>query len=166
MTGAEKARWLAMFITEKWQLLHKPCDKKTIDRALLMTEERADAFSPDSSVLVHGDAHAYNTLMIRSTPGGSDSGCKFVDPDGLFAERACDLAVPMRDWSNELIVGDTLRLARERCELLAELTQVEERSIWQWGFVERVSTSFVMVEIGMKREGLESLRVAERLCDR
>lgn len=164
MTGAEKARWLAGFIIEKWKFLDQPCNKPTIDRAVQFAEEREDAFSPETSVLVHGDAHAFNTLLV---PGhlSHDSKHKFVDPDGLFAERACDLAVPMRDWSAELLSGDTIRLARERCELLAELAGVEERAIWQWGYVERVSTSMVLLEIGMTDEGFESLAVAERLCD-
>ncbi|MDH3643779.1 MAG: aminoglycoside phosphotransferase family protein [Gammaproteobacteria bacterium] len=164
MTGAEKARWLAEFIIEKWQFLDQPCDRSTIDRALLFAEEREDAFAPESSVLIHGDAHAFNTLLV---PGqlSHESRHKFVDPDGLFAERACDLAVPMRDWSAQLLAGDTMRLARERCQLLAELTGVAERAIWQWGYVERISTSMVLLEIGMTDEGFESLGVAERLCD-
>lgn len=165
MTGAEKAQWLAAFITEKWEMLGRPCDKRTIDQALSFTEERKDAFSPDSSVLVHGDAHNFNALAVLESrrPGGSQY--KFVDPDGLFAERACDLAVPMRDWSNELIAGDTVVLAKDRCELLAELANVEARAIWQWGFIERVSTGLVMLEIGMELEGSESLAVADLLRD-
>jgi streptomycin 6-kinase len=159
MTGAEKATWLASFIDERWRLLGRPCDRQTIDRALGFAEERIDAYSPDDSVLVHGDAHAHNTLL--SDP--QTLRYKFIDPDGLFAEKACDLAVPMRDWSHELLAGDTLRLCRERCELLGELTKVAEQAIWQWGFIERVSTGLVLLEIGMKSEGVEMLAVADLL---
>jgi streptomycin 6-kinase len=159
MTGAEKAAWLASFINERWRLLGHPCDKRTIDRALSFAEERIHAYSPDDSVLVHGDAHAHNTLL--SDP--QTLLYKFIDPDGLFAEKACDLAVPMRDWSHELLAGDALRLCRERCELLAELTHVDARAIWQWGFIERVSTGLVLLEIGMKTEGVEMLAVADLL---
>lgn len=160
MTGAEKARWLAAFIAEQWQLQNRPCDEKTINLALSFAEQREAAFSPGTSVLVHGDAHALNALTIPNSARGE---CKFVDPDGLFAERACDLAVPMREWNAELLAGDPLRMARERCELLAELTQLDSTAIWQWGFIERVSTGLVLLHIGMDSDALEYLRVADQL---
>lgn len=159
MTGAEKARWLKDFIEEKWPLLAPPCDPATRDRALSFAEEREDAFRPANAVLVHGDAHAENALVAPLLPDGF----KFVDPDGLYAEKACDLAVPMREWSTELLAGDTGRLARERCEMLAAVTDVDATAIWQWGYVERVSTGLTMLDIGMREEGLESLAVAERV---
>lgn len=163
MTGGEKARWLADFIEEKWRALGEPCDRQTRDRALSFAEARADAFVPEESVLVHGDAHVQNTLVIPGSAPAGDLRCKFVDPDGIFAERACDLAVPMREWSDELLAGDTGRLALARCQLLASLTGVDPEPIWQWGYVERVSTGLTMLDIGMRDEGLESLAVADRL---
>lgn len=159
MTGAQKAAWLASFISERWRLLGCPCDKRIVDKALTFVEERVDAYSPQNSVLVHGDAHSNNALLVDD----ETLRCKFIDPDGLFAEKACDLAVPMRDWSDELLAGDTLRLCRVRCELLAQLTGVAERAIWQWGFIERVSTGLVLLEIGMKSEGAAMLAVAARI---
>jgi streptomycin 6-kinase len=77
-------------------------------------------------VLVHGDAHGANTLRV---PGTSEY--RFVDPDGLFAEPACDLAVPMREWSTELLgSGEPARAARERCVRLSALTGVASQPIW------------------------------------
>ena len=163
MTGAEKAQWLAAFILEKWQALGKPCAKPLIDQALAFCEERAATHNPANAVLVHGDAHANNALLVGDVQTDGPLRYKFVDPDGLFAEKACDLAVAMRDWSEALLAGDTLRLARDRCALLATLTGVEERAIWQWGLMERVSTGLHMMEIGMKTEGLATLAVAERI---
>ena len=160
MTGAEKARWLKDFIEEKWSALGRPCERAARDRALSFAEEREDAFTPADAVLVHGDAHAENALLAPSLPGGR---FKFVDPDGLHAEKACDLAVPMREYSAELLAGDTERLARERCETLAAATDVDATAIWQWGYMERVSTGLTMLDIGMREEGLESLAVADRL---
>lgn len=160
MTGAEKARWLKDFIEDKWSALGQPCDRATRDRALSFAEEREGAFTPANAVLVHGDAHAENALRAPLLSGGR---FKFVDPDGLHAEKACDLAVPMREWSAELLAGDTERLARERCEMLAVATDVDATAIWQWGYVERVSTGLTMLDIGMREEGLESLAVAERI---
>ena len=172
MTGREKARWLADFIEEKWRVLREPCDRQTRDRALSFAEARADAFVPADAVLVHGDAHVENALVFPGSAPGGDVRCKFVDPDGLFAERACDLAVPMREWSDELLAGNratgscALRAAGEplaRCERLASLTGVDPEPIWQWGYVERVSTGLTMLDIGMREEGRESLAVADRL---
>ncbi len=163
MTGREKARWLFDFIEEKWDLLGAPCERESRDRALSYAEARADAFLPDESMLVHGDAHAQNTLAVPESAGAGRARWKFVDPDGLFAEPACDLAVPMREWGDELLAGDTVRLAVARCESLADLTGLDPEAIWQWGYVERVSTGLTMLDLGMREEGLESLAVADRL---
>ncbi len=163
MTGAEKSRWLVDFIVEAWDALDQPCDRRTVDRALTFAQAREDAFSADSAVLVHGDAHALNTLAVLGPDGAASGRYKFVDPDGLYAERACDLACPMRDWNEELLAGDTVALARRRCELLARLCSVDPEAIWQWGFVERVSTGLTLLQIGMQEEGVAYLAAADRL---
>jgi streptomycin 6-kinase len=54
---------------------------------------------------------------------------------------------------------DTL-LGQARCQLLADLTGLEERAIWQWGCMERVSTGLYLMQIGLTRLGRESLAVA------
>ena len=161
MTGAEKAVWLAEFITSRWQQLDKPCSKAVIDLALNYTGLRETSFAPEKSVLVHGDAHELNALLVP----GTVADYKFVDPDGLFAEPACDLAVPMRGYNEELLTGATNRRARARAKLLGELTGVDPESIWQWGFMERISTGLVLLEIGMREEGEQTLAVAERICN-
>lgn len=163
MTGAEKARWLANFIAEQWHALGQPCSAKAKNRALDYAEERAAAFNPDESDLVHGDAHAENTLIAEDPGADACLRCKFIDPDGLIAEKACDLAPIMRDWSEELLTGDTEALTRARCDLLAELTDVPTRPIWQWGYMERVSTGLVMLAIGQREEAHQTLAVADRL---
>ena len=163
MTGAEKALWLADFITEQWQTLGQPCSAKAKNQALDYAQERAAAFNPQQSVLVHGDAHAENTLIAEDPGADAQIRCKFIDPDGLIAEKACDLAPIMRDWSEELLAGDTEALTRARCDLLAQLTGVPTRPIWQWGYMERVSTGLVMLAIGQREEGAATLAVADRL---
>ena len=163
MTGAEKARWLADFIDDTWQRLASPCAKRTRGRALDFAAERADAHTAAASVLVHGDAHAHNTLIVPGFGGAPGSPCKLVDPDGLFAEPACDLAVPMREWS-EALRPDPVRLARERCGYLAESCATDERAIWQWGFMERVSTGLHLLALGFDAEGREMLEIADRLA--
>lgn len=156
MTGADKARWLADFIDRNWSKFGRPCPRETVHTALDFIAERAAAYDPATSVLVHGDAHADNTLQDPEAAGGY----RFVDPDGLCAEPACDLAVPMREWSRELLHGDTARLGRQRCALLALLTGADERAIWQWGFIERVSTGLALLELGLREEAADSLAVA------
>lgn len=160
MTGEGKLDWLENFIREKWPALGKPCQEPAIHQAYDFISDRKDAFDPGDCVLVHGDAHADNTL--RSAEGGY----KFIDPDGLFAEKACDLAAIMRDWNEELLAGRALAQARARSELLAEATDVDERAIWQWGSIERISTGLALLDMGMGREAAAFLEAADQLAAR
>ncbi len=155
MTGAEKTDWLANFILQTWSELGEPCTKQTVELARDFCAERKAAHATATCVLVHGDAHEHNLLAAN---GG---GYKFVDPDGLYAEKACDLAVPMRGWAAELLAGDTVQLGIERCQRLADLTEVDPTAIWQWGFMERVSTGLVLLQIGLIDEGRQYLAVAD-----
>ena len=144
------------YITTSWQELGRPCGRDVIDRALAYCDERAAAFVPSAAVLVHGDAHGWNTL---------DAGAgtfKFVDPEGLLSERAHDLAVPMREYNRPLLAGDTRRLVRERAELLASWCEVDPEPVWQWGFIERVSTGLANVRDFAGDDGMAFLEVAKR----
>ena len=159
MTGAGKAELLAQMIGQMWDEQGRPCGQKVIDQALRYCGQRAQAFNPATSVLVHGDAHPGNTLQSLSDP----SQFKFVDPDGLFAERACDLAVPMRDWDEAMLQGDSVAMTRARCARLSGLTGVDPDAIWQWGFMEGVSTGLYLCKLGRPELGTVMLRVAETL---
>jgi streptomycin 6-kinase len=159
-TGAEKARWLSEFIAETWEELDTPCSQNVVEQALAFAERREAAFDPGAAVLVHGDAHAANALQVLEG-GSGQARFKFVDPDGLLAEPAYDLAIPMREWSMELLAGDAARLGRERCAHLGRLTGVDPRPIWEWGFIERVSTGLFVTQVGAERMGREMLDVAE-----
>jgi streptomycin 6-kinase len=154
-SGAEKAKWLAEFIASSWEELDHPCRAETIDIALGFAAERAAAFDPETAVLVHGDAHSWNTLEA------GDGTFKLVDPEGLISEPAHDLAVPMRELNAELLAGDALRLGRERAQLLSDLTGVDLTAIWQWGFVERVSSGLYTMQLGHDG-GRDFLEVADR----
>ncbi|NKB98082.1 MAG: phosphotransferase [Pseudomonadales bacterium] len=139
MTGAEKAQAQAAYIVQQWEILDRPCPQRTVDQALAFASEREAAYDPSDSYLIHGDAHIWNTLEAPNSP----TGYKFVDPDGLFGERAIDLAISLREWRDELLIGDTLLLGLERCELLAGLAHVDSYAIWQWGFIEHVSSGLL-----------------------
>lgn len=160
-TGAEKAASLSMFIAALWQELGGPCSADVRDRAIHHAATRAIAFDATTAVLGHGDGHPGNLLQV---PGEARQ-FKFVDPDGLFIERAYDLGIIMRDWSEDLLAGDTAALGLMRCRILAGMTGVPAAAIWQWGFIERVSTGLYLVQLGLQDEGRAMLAVAERWAD-
>jgi streptomycin 6-kinase len=155
MTGGEKALWLADFIQEKWSRLPDACHGDTVECALEFCHERAAAHDDAKSCLVHGDAHDQNALFDKNDD------LKLIDPDGMLAEPACDLAVPMREWSGELLAGDTPELGVARCRMIADLTGVDERAIWQWGFMERVSSGLGCLDVGLEF-GRDMLEVADQ----
>jgi len=155
MTGAQKAQSLAQFTQAIWREMGRPCSERTVETALSYAREREAAFDPGAAVLAHGDAHAWNALQV---PG--EDGFKFVDPDGLFIERAYDLGIAMREWAGDLLAGDPVGLGARRCRRLAELTGVDAEAIWQWGFMERVSSGMLCLKLGIA-EGREMLAVAD-----
>jgi streptomycin 6-kinase len=157
---AAKAPWLAEFIETMWAGLDRPCDEAVVREAVALCDSRLAAGDPAEPVLIHGDGHPGNVLEDPSRPGQF----LLVDPDGLIGDPAYDLAIPLRDWTAELLAGDALGLATEWCEQLAGLTGVDARAIWEWAFIERVSTGLLVLRHGAQpTHGLEMLQVAERL---
>lgn len=157
MTGAEKAESLAAFILEEWRGQGKPCPARTVEVACAFAEERRRAFDPDHAILGHGDGHAWNTLAV---PESEPRRFKFVDPDGLFIERAYDLGNIMREWGAELLAGDPVAIGRARCRRLADLMGVDDQAIWQWGLIERTSSGLMLAKLGMKDEAREFIAIA------
>jgi streptomycin 6-kinase len=155
-SGAQKARSLAGSIA-RWQpQLGEPCSRRVVAQALAFATERESAFDPACAVLLHGDAHEHNTLQTLDGVG-----FKFVDPDPLFGERAYDLGISMRSGTDELMAGDPVRLGLDRCAQLADLTGEPPQAIWQWGFLERVSSGLYLMFLGRDVEGRAMLAVAE-----
>ena len=105
-------------------------------------------------MLVHGDAHGGNTLETLS-----GDGWKLIDPDGIFYEKAYDLGVLMREWIEEY-KDDPLEKGRQRCEYLHQLTGVPRQAVWEWGYLQTVSTAFVMLRVGQEETGYQMLRIA------
>jgi streptomycin 6-kinase len=162
-TGSEKARFLADLIATAWQEVGRPCSERAVERALEFADARRQAYDAATSVLVHGDAHSQNTLLKLGADPADFSAYRFVDPDGVRAEPALDLAIPMRSWSEELLQGDAPALSHERCEFIGRLTGVPTEPIWQWGFMERMSTGLYLMQLGWRDEGLGMLKVADAL---
>jgi streptomycin 6-kinase len=156
-TGAERAREFGGVVEANWALLGKPCPERTFDATLAAARRRERAFDPAHSVLAHGDAHEWNTLQAP----GSTTGFKFVDPDGAFAERAFDLAIPMREWGAVMPPGDLLALGRRRCDLLSGFTGVARDAIWDWSLIQLVWNSFLLLQVGLDQPAIVSLAMAD-----
>jgi streptomycin 6-kinase len=150
-TGAEQAEFLIDFILAR---------SNAYDEAVAFAEARRDAFEPDRCVLVHGDAHPANVLEDSRAPGEF----RLIDPDGMRSEPAHDLAIPLRDWSDELLADDPLVLGHAWCEQLANHAGIEPRPIWEWACVERVSTGLFLRELG-DPHGDKMLEVARAWMD-
>lgn len=155
-SGPDHTAWLAAFITRTWNELDRPCAPAVIERALDCCERRTAGFDPRRAVLVHGDAHGWNTLAA------DDDTFKLVDPEGLWSEPEHDLAVPMREYNEPLAAGDTRRLVRERAERLAERCGLGAERILEWGYIERVSTGLANLRDFNTDQGHLFLEVARR----
>jgi streptomycin 6-kinase len=144
--GQDKATGLARLVRDAWTRLDRPCSERVIDQALLYAERRTAEAHLDL-VVVHGDPHPGNLLSVPTRRPGAETGYVFVDPDGFVADRAYDLGVALRDWSNRLLGPDARRTAERFCAVLAERSGVAEQRIWEWGFLERVSTGLYMMDV-------------------
>lgn len=149
--------WFQDFILSTWERLEKPCSKEIIDRALLFLESRRKNLSLYQPVLVHGDPHADNILKILDS---DELSYKLIDPDGILGEPAYDLGILVREWVEEL-VDDPLEKANERVLLLHNETGVEMQSIWEWAFIQSVSTGLFLKVIQEHDLGDSLLRIAQ-----
>jgi streptomycin 6-kinase len=145
-TGAEKAAELSRLIESLWDPLGRPCSERAVARAVTHAQRRRLAFDPARSVLAHGDAHEWNTLKAPD----SATGFKFVDPDGAVAERAFDLAIPLREWGPVVPAGDLAWLGHRRCDLLSKFSGVPHQPIWEWGLIQCVSNGLLLYQIGLE----------------
>jgi streptomycin 6-kinase len=159
-TGADQARFLREFIHARSLALGRPCEPRTIQRAEEYTAAREASFDPSTAVLIHGDAHPANVLESR-LDAGSPRTFKLIDPDGMRSEPAHDLAIPLRDWTDELLAGDAVALGLAWCARLGAQSGVPAQAIWEWAFVERVSTGLFLLQLG-DPQGERLLRVADR----
>lgn len=62
----------------------------------------------------------------------------------------------MREWREEY-EQKPMKAGKERCAYLHHLTGVPEQAIWEWGYIQMVSTAFVMLQIGQKEIGHKRL---------
>lgn len=159
----DKAADLQPSIARLWHELDHPCSEQVVARALEFAERLSDTFAPDRAVVVHGDAAADNLLQVPVPRPGAEAGFVFVDPSTFVGDPAYDLGVALRDWCRELLAGDAPALARGWCRMLATACNADEVAVWQWGYVERVSTGLYVQSLG--GDGRLHLSTAEALCD-
>ena len=120
------------------------------------------AVAETGEVVCHGDPHPGNVLQ-RST------GWALIDPDGFIGERAYDLGVVLRDGWQELAAterahpGTALPKLRRECHRLAALADVAPDRVWQWAFVERVTTGLYLRWHGHTEESATFLNTATLL---
>ena len=154
-SGADSLKWFGDFIPQAWESLRAPCPKRVIDRALFYINSRRINADPTQFVLLHGDAHNNNALQVPGT-----SVYKLIDAEGLFYERAYDLGVLMREWPEEYRENPTAAW-HARAEFLHRLTGVDVQEILEWGYLQMVATSLILLQIGEEVLGREMLDIAQ-----
>ena len=164
--GTDKASTLHRLIAELYPETGRPCPAEVIERALGYARRRADAFDLDTCVVCHGDPHPDNALAVTKPRPGAESGYVFIDPDGFLCDPAYDLGVTIRGWEHEVLTADEPEaLVRGWCARLSAATKVDDQAIWEWGFVERVSSGLYMIRHGAPEEGHDYLASAARLMN-
>ena len=156
-TGREKAIEMARSIQLNWESLGRPMSERALGTARRYAQRRIDSFDSAKLVLCHGDPHQWNALRVA----GSDVEFKFVDPDGVYAEKAFDLAIPMREWGSTLPAGDLLEMGRRRCLLLAEVSGVGAQPIWEWAVLQCAWNGLELLRIGLTPPALVEFAMAE-----
>ncbi|MEU7043331.1 aminoglycoside phosphotransferase family protein [Streptomyces varsoviensis] len=160
----DRAHALAALVERLWDGLGRPCAERVADHALECAARRAAAFDPARCVVVHGDPHPGNALRATAPRHGAETGFVFVDPDGFLDEPAYDLGVALRGWCAELTADDAAGRARGFCARLAARTGVEAAAIWEWGFLERVTTGLYLLDHGAEGSARPYLETAELLA--
>jgi streptomycin 6-kinase len=155
---AGKAAGLHALISDLWSRLDGPCPERVVAQALDYAD-RLRRVDVTELVVVHGDPHPGNALAVRGPRPGAETGYCFVD------DRAYDLGVAMRDWCGHLRGPDARRVAEGYADLLADRSGVDRDRIWQWGYLERVSTGLFVLSFGGTQLGRRFLESAERLVD-
>ena len=160
----DKASRLARLVRSLSARRERPAPGVVVEQALAFAERRAAAFDPRRCVALHGDAAPVNALALpRPRPGGVD-GYVLVDPEGFLGDPAYDLGVAMRDGCEDLLTSDDpVRLARGWCAELASGGAAAEDQIWEWAYLERVSTGLFVGSFGAYDVGDPFLASAELL---
>ena len=138
--GFESVNWFRKYIPSVYEQHGRPCPEEPVTHAMKILADIEKRLRPEDFVPVHGDAHGSNALLDGS------GGCTLIDADGLFHEKAYDLGVLMRDWT-EKYAADPLKEGIARCSYLCSLTGADEKAVRQWGYIQCVATALTAWEI-------------------
>lgn len=158
--GEEIISWFREFIESTWISLNRPCPTSVIEKAYSFLEAREADNNPDEYVLIHGDAHSTNILQCLT----NEAQFKLIDPDGAIYEKSYDLGVLMREWMDDY-TQNPVQKGLERCEYLHRMTKVNKQAIWEWGFLQSISTGLLLLKIGQANDGKKLLKTAEAWVD-
>jgi streptomycin 6-kinase len=158
----DNAEELAALISRLWNELDRPVPERVVEQALEYTRRRTST-DREHWVLVHGDPHPGNALKVRAHRSGAVRGWVFVDPAGFTADPAYDVGVMLRDWSEVLRGPNPVGTLRRFCRLAAARTGLSEQAIWEWAYVERVSSGLFVTAMGEPDHGRRFLQTAELL---
>jgi len=123
-------------------------------RARLYAEQRLSARGASPMVLCHGDPHPGNLLSVLSPRPGAPTGYVWVDPDGFLCEPEYDLGVVLRGFNNLILAADDPVVTLRRwCAVLAEATGTDAEAIWQWAYLERVTSGLYLITQGLPERG-------------
>lgn len=132
-----------------------------IARARLYAEHRLSARGSSPMVLCHGDPHPGNLLAVSSPRPGAPTGYVWVDPDGFLCEPEYDLGVVLRGFNSLILAADDPVITlRSWCAVLAEATGTDAEAIWQWAYIERVSSGLYLISQGWPERGRRFLESA------
>lgn len=148
----DKAAGLAVMVEDMYRRQGRPCAQHVVDLALEYARRRAGT---PAQVVAHGDPHPGNALRCGD-------GFAFVDPVGFRGDPAYDLGVVLRDWPERLLGTDAPSVARGWCAQLSAESGVDFDPIWEWGYLERVSTGLYFNDLGL--DGSPFLHSAELLA--
>lgn len=138
-----------------------------IDRALLYADHRLNARMASREVVCHGDPHQGNLLEVASPRPGAPAGYVFVDPDGIVCEPEYDLGVVLRGFNRLVLAAqDPVVEARGWCAVLAGHTDLDAEAVWQWSYIERVSSGLYLIDQGWPERGRPFLESASWLIAR
>ncbi|WP_114560168.1 aminoglycoside phosphotransferase family protein [Desertihabitans aurantiacus] len=160
----DKAAGLAALVSRLWHELDRPCPEPVVEEALACAARRAADFDPSGCVVVHGDAAPANAARVLDPRPGTEDGFVLLDPDGFVGDPTYDLGVAVRDWCPQLLTSRSpADLLDGWCETVAGVAGVDPAVVWDWGFLERVSTGLFVLSLGGRDQARPFLRTAEVL---
>ena len=147
--GLSSINWFEQYVHERQDKL----DKNVLLRFDEYLNEIRTSSNESEFVLVHGDGHNNNLLESK------DGVFKFIDPDGMYFEKAYDLGVLMREYIDEYL-ENPLDLGIQRSQLLSEFCNVDEKRIFMWGYLHMVATALILIEMNQMELANKMLFIA------